>query len=277
MATVSSYFNRNKKPATSTAPTVLDIERALEPLFTYFNDNFFMMRKTLTEEAMRTVMTRVWKEVLATIESLMVPPLSDKPSAQRPLSSQDLDIVSVWLEKLFGFFNAVDDETGEENGVPQNLLKSPKYYEIQSLFFFYTESTDDLIRTSERIAAAALQRQQQSKTKLTAASSTLSPGPSGASSLLAPLSPLGRRGKSIMLSRNLGTMRKAKEDKWREAQAEQNDDMILRILRMRPEAGPYLRERGRQKERMATVAAANRIVQLSLSGGGGGRMGSTLR
>jgi hypothetical protein len=44
------------------------------------------------------VMTRLWKEVLSTIESLLVPPLSDKLSQQRPLTQQELDIVFKWLK-----------------------------------------------------------------------------------------------------------------------------------------------------------------------------------
>ena len=54
-----------------------------------------------------------------------------------------------------------------------------------------------------------------------------------------------------MLSRNLGTIKKAKEEKRKEAQAEPSDDIILRILRMRPEAQRYLKDRSRQKERLA--------------------------
>lgn len=59
-------------------------------------------------------------------------------------------------------------------------------------------------------------------------------------------------------------MRKAKEEKRKEAQADPNDDMILRILRMRPEAERYLRDRSRQKERLAAAAAAQAIVNQSL-------------
>ena len=77
-----------------------------------------------------------------------------------------------------------------------------------------------------------------------------------------------RRTKSIMLSRNLGTMKKAKEEKRKEAQADPNDDMILRILRMRPEATTYLRDRSRQRERLAAAAAAEMIVRQSLAAGG---------
>jgi hypothetical protein len=85
-----------------------------------------------------------------------------------------------------------------------------------------------------------------------------------------------------MLSRNLGTMRRAKEEKRKDAQADPSDDMILRILRMRPEAAGYLKERHRQKERQAAAAAAAMIVQRSVnqgwnSGGGFGRGGVPMR
>ena len=76
-----------------------------------------------------------------------------------------------------------------------------------------------------------------------------------------------RRGKSIMMSRNLGTMRRAKEEKRKDAQADPSDDMILRILRMRPEATSYLKERNRQKERMAASQAAATIVRNSVHQG----------
>ena len=71
------------------------------------------------------------------------------------------------------------------------------------------------------------------------------------------------------MSRNLGTMRKAKEEKRKQAQAEPSDDIILRILRMRPEAERYLKDRSRQKERLAAAAAAEMIVRQSLASGGG--------
>lgn len=251
-------------------PSQMEIENALGPLFTYFNDNFAIMDKSLTSEAMKMVMARLWKEVLVTIESLLVPPLSDKPSHQKPLTQQEVDIVSKWLGLLLQFFQVPDEVTGEANGVPLDILKSPKYHEIQAMNFFYFEPTENLIRTSERMASATAMRQQANKNRNSA---TAGPGHLGGSGLLGvPV----RRAKSIMLVRNLGTMRKAKEEKRKEAQADPNDDMILRILRMRPEAAGYLRDRSRQKERLAAAAAADAIVKQSLMASTGGRMTSTL-
>ncbi|KAK1782041.1 hypothetical protein QBC45DRAFT_18871 [Copromyces sp. CBS 386.78] len=286
------------KKRQSTVPTVTaqDVENTLQPLFTYFDENFAIMKQTLTDATMVAVMTRLWKEVLMAIENLLVPPLSDKPSTQKPLTQAEMDIVYRWLELLFNFFNAKDADTGEVLGVPSDVLKSPKWHELASLNFFYFDSTENLIRTSERMAAANAQRareQAQATSAAAGAGSRMSappqlhqnnhnsnnslapPGGMTGAAAIGAFGSLGtiRRGKSIMMSRNLGTMRQAKLEKRKEAQADPSDDMILRILRMRPEAANYLKERHRQKERMAAAAAAAMIVRQSVNskfGGGGG-------
>lgn len=277
------------------APTVQEIEGALKGLFAYFDENFAIMKETLTETAMIAVMTRVWKEVLSTLESLMVPPLSDKPSGQKPLNRIECDVVFRWLEVsvahspfthlnrtcanatqlLLQFFHAIDEETKVANGIPMDVLKSPKYHDLCNLAFFYFEDTDALIRQSEFMASASVQRQQETvarMNRLSAPAAGFGFGGLGGQYGL----PSTRRSKSIMMGRNLGTMRRAKEEKRKEAQAEPSDDMILRILRMRPEAERYLKDRSRQKERLQAAAAAEQIVRMSLAqsqgmaGGGGG-------
>lgn len=161
----------------------------------------------------------------------------------------------------------MDEESGEELGVPLDVLKSPKYHDLQNLNFFYFESTDNLIRTSESMATATASRRQDAVARLNRLSAPAHIGPiSGLSTAGLP----SRRTKSIMLSRNLGTMKKAKEEKRKEIQADPNDDMILRILRMRPEAERYLKDRSRQKERLAAAAAAELIVRQSLQAGRAG-------
>jgi hypothetical protein len=242
---VTGFFSRQARPqSVAQVVTQQDVTRALEPLFDYFNENFAIMKETLTDAAMIMVMTRLWKEVLATIESLLVPPLSDKLSQQRPLTRQEVDIVFKWLQLLFDFFHAADED-GNSDGVPIDVLKSPKYHEIQNLNFFYFDPTEDLIRISEGMAAATQKRQKEATTnnRMSAPASTGHQF-GGAAGLTGMPS---RKHKTIMLSRNLGTMRKAKEEKRKEAQADPNDDMILRILRMRPEAERYLKDRSRQK------------------------------
>jgi len=262
---VNSLFRRQSTmPQTSEA----DVVGALKSLFEYFDENFAIMKQTLTEATMVAVMKRLWKEVLMAIEALLVPPLSDKPSSQRPLTQKEVDIVFKWLEMLFEFFNA-KDEDGEVLGVPAEVLKSPKYHELASLAFFYFDTTDNLIRLSERMTAATLQRQQQQLQANNRLSAPPTLGGTSGGSLGPGFASMGtiRRGKSIMMSRNLGTMRRAKEEKRKEAQADPSDDMILRILRMRPEAAGFLRDRHRQKERQAAQAAAALIVKQSVTQG----------
>ena len=89
-----------QSPQTAQSPTATqaDITNSLKPLLNYFDDNFAIMKQTLTESAMITVMTRLWKEVLVQIEGLLVPPLSDKLSAQKSLTQQEVDIVYKWLQ-----------------------------------------------------------------------------------------------------------------------------------------------------------------------------------
>ena len=125
-------------------------------LLAYFSDNFAIMKLTLADATMIAVMTRLWKEVLMAIENLLVPPLSDKPSTQRPLAQKEIDIVYQWLGILLEFFNAKDD-SGEQLGVPVDVLKSTKWHEVASLNFFYSEDTNSLIRESERMASATTQ------------------------------------------------------------------------------------------------------------------------
>lgn len=279
-ASVTSLWKKRGSEVPITTPN--QIESALLALFTYFDDNFAIMKKTLTEATMLAVMTRLWKEALMAIENLLVPPLSDKPSTQKQLTQKELDVVYHWLQMLYDFFNAKDDQ-GQEEGVPADVLKSTKYHELASLNFFYFEATESLIRESERMAAATAKRQQQMLMQQGSSPGgggqgnhhnrlSAPPGFGPGASLGANLGAFAsmgtiRRGKSIMMSRNLGTMRRLKEEKRRELQADPSDDMILRILRMRPEATGYLRERHRQRERQAAAAAAALIVKNSVNQG----------
>jgi hypothetical protein len=96
---INSYFGRNRANTASSVPiTQAEIENAITPLTDYFDENFAIMKQTLTDSAMIMVMTRLWKETLMTIEGLLVPPMSDKLSQQRPLNQQELDIVFKWLQ-----------------------------------------------------------------------------------------------------------------------------------------------------------------------------------
>lgn len=105
-ALAGGYFQRAQgRPTSMVQQQQTDPVVALKPLFDYFDENFAIMKQTLTDPSMLMVMTRLWKEVLSTLEALLVPPLSDKPSQQRPLSSQEVDMVYKWLRVSLSMFD----------------------------------------------------------------------------------------------------------------------------------------------------------------------------
>lgn len=112
-----------------------EIEDAIGPLFDYFDANFAVLASTLTDTAKITVMSRVWKEVLMTIEGLLVPPLSEHFSDMRPLPDKEVDIVFKWLQSLRLFFYA------DGEGLPLETLQNQKYNEIVSIRLYYDWAT----------------------------------------------------------------------------------------------------------------------------------------
>ena len=88
----------------------------LEPLVDYLNDqlailaeslspdgespSFPCVRKRLTRfklPAWALVSEQLWREVLATVEGLILPPLSDEPTDKKPLTEKELDVIFRWL------------------------------------------------------------------------------------------------------------------------------------------------------------------------------------
>lgn len=122
-------------------PTDAEIEAAIHPLFDYLDANNHTLASTLSRDAMQSVMAKLWKQILMTIESLIVPPLSDKPSHMRALSDGELDITLKWLKFLRDFFYV----GGDESGVPLSVLQNPKFNEILSVRIYYDWRTDDLM------------------------------------------------------------------------------------------------------------------------------------
>ena len=85
--------------------TDVEIERAIMPLFDYFDANLQTLNTYLSDSAKEMVMTRVWKEILMVIEGLLIPPLSEVYSDMKPLSDKEVDIVFKWLKVSFFSFS----------------------------------------------------------------------------------------------------------------------------------------------------------------------------
>jgi hypothetical protein len=97
-----------------------DFERSLIPLFDYFDSNvshtiaegwwssaltcrqspaqFSTFAVTLSDRLKIHVMTQLWKRVVDTLISILIPPLSDKETTADPLSSQEINVVFQWLK-----------------------------------------------------------------------------------------------------------------------------------------------------------------------------------
>ncbi|KAI0270838.1 hypothetical protein BGY98DRAFT_234507 [Russula aff. rugulosa BPL654] len=126
-------------------------------------------------------MTRIWKEVLTTVEGLLIPPLSEAPSDMKPLTDKEVDIVFKWLKFLRDFFYA------DGGGLPLENLQNQKYRDIVSIRLYYDWDTDMLMEECVR----AMQQ-------------TLRAAPS-----------IKKRAKSVYSQRNLGTIKDRKREKKR--------------------------------------------------------------
>ncbi|KAG9029922.1 hypothetical protein FRB95_004718 [Tulasnella sp. JGI-2019a] len=192
------------------------IEDAIAPLFDYFDANFQTLNTSLGPTTKQTVMVKVWKEVLATLENLLVPPLSDTPTDMSPLSEKEVDIVFKWLKFLKDYTYA-----NGEGPVPLEQLQNQRYRDLLSIRLYYDWLTDDLMEECVRLLQHVLRGEPTMK----------------------------KRAKSVYSQRNLGTIKERKRVKKQEAQ-QGNSDMILRILRMRPGTSDFI------AQQLAAVSSA---------------------
>jgi hypothetical protein len=133
------------------------LEQAIVALFDYFDANLQTLNTYLSDSTKEMVMTRVWKDILATIEGLLIPPLSESPSDMKPLTDKEVDIVFKWLKArsfsrtrfrkqfltppfvlqfLRDYFYA-----GGEGPVPLENLQNQKYRDVVSIRLYYDWDT----------------------------------------------------------------------------------------------------------------------------------------
>ncbi|KAF8603980.1 hypothetical protein BDV93DRAFT_522773 [Ceratobasidium sp. AG-I] len=185
----------------------LEIEAAIAPLFDHFDVNLPVLHSNLSETTREMVMIKVWKEILSTLENLLLPPLSDVPTDMKPLAQKEVEIVFKWLEFLRNYLNAGG------GGLPNELLQNQRYRDLMTVPLYYDWTTDDLMEECVRVM-------QQN---LRSSSSTM------------------KRAKSVYSQNSLGTIKQRKREKKKQSK-NQNSDVILRILRMRPGTGDFIRQ-----------------------------------
>lgn len=187
--------------------TDVEIEQAIVPLFDYFDANLTTLNTYLSDTTKDQVMARVWKEILAVIEGLLIPPLSDSPSDMKPLSDKEVDIVFKWLKFLRDYFYA-----GGEGPVPLETLQNQKYRDVVSIRLYYDWHTDALMEECVRLMQHTLRGAPTMK----------------------------KRAKSVYQQKNLGTIKDRKRKKQESNKEDSNGEIILRILRMRPGTSDFI-------------------------------------
>ena len=76
-------------------------------------------------------MLSIWHRLIDTLISLLVPPLSDLPSKQSPVTPSESEIIFKWLQSSKSVFNAREGET--EHGIPMAKLQGGGYKDIVML------------------------------------------------------------------------------------------------------------------------------------------------
>ncbi|KAI6002214.1 hypothetical protein F5J12DRAFT_841563 [Pisolithus orientalis] len=133
----------------------VEIERAIVPLFDYFDANLQILNTHLSETAKEM-------EILTVIEGLLIPPLSKLPSDMKPLSDREVDIVFKWLKFLRDYFYA------DGEGISLEALQNQKYRDVLSIRLYYDWHTDTLmeecVRTMQQSLREAIPVKKRVKT-----------------------------------------------------------------------------------------------------------------
>lgn len=206
---ISKWFSAKIGNESNNNNDSMDIAHSINPLLVYLDQNFGLLARHLSPTLKVKVMTKTWETLLEHLEELMIPPLSSKPTSQLPLIDEEKNVLSNWTQVLLYFFH------NEGRDVPMNNLMSKKFDDFWTgLTEYYDLPTSELIRLCDEIVA---KKRNDLKRK-----NALS------------ISDQFNRTLTVMSHRNLRTLRN-EQSKLRNAEKQSpgNEDIILRILRLR--------------------------------------------
>jgi hypothetical protein len=135
----ASSFFRSAMPQHA---TLEECDDALADLIVYLDLNLATLFTELQEDIGGMVFSLLWKEILAVFESLLVPPLSDRPSNMVPLDDYELAMTFNCLEQLKVYFNG----GAEGEGVPMRTLENQKYRNLLVIQQHYTTPSNELVQ-----------------------------------------------------------------------------------------------------------------------------------
>ncbi|CAO0801326.1 unnamed protein product [Mucor circinelloides] len=198
-----SFFSSFSRSSKHVDPTLQDCEDSLAPLLDYLEKNLKILNDNLSETNMQLVVLRIWREILISLESVLLPPLSEQLSEWKPLDDYEFHVVYKWLELLKVLFNGGEDG----DAVPLDKLENSQYYALLAINAAYNLETEKLIEGYNTTVKNQLELKLRGGRK-------------------------ADRSKSVYHSKN--TVRKRKSSARKSASIElPNSDTILRILRMR--------------------------------------------
>ncbi|ORZ14822.1 hypothetical protein BCR41DRAFT_370937 [Lobosporangium transversale] len=140
------FFSSSVSSAKVTKVSDEDCDNALGQLIDYLEASLPVLYDYLTTEGMTLVITRLWKEILITIESLLMPPLSNTVSDRTPLTEIEMHVVFKIVEFIKLYLNGGD----AGDGFPLKVLEIPKYRDLLTVRPIYDASTEELIAEYNR-------------------------------------------------------------------------------------------------------------------------------
>jgi hypothetical protein len=93
-----SFFSSFSRSSKHVDPTLQDCEDSIAPLLDYLEKNLKILNDNLSETNMQLVVLKIWREILITLEGVLLPPLSEQLSELKPLDDYEFHVVYKWLE-----------------------------------------------------------------------------------------------------------------------------------------------------------------------------------
>jgi hypothetical protein len=84
-------------------PDLQDCENAIAPLLDFLEKNLKILNDNLSETNIHFVVTEIWKQILRTLDDVLLPPLSEHLSQVKPLDVYELHVVFKWLEVIIDY------------------------------------------------------------------------------------------------------------------------------------------------------------------------------
>jgi hypothetical protein len=93
-----SFFSSFSRTNRNVNPDYQECEDSIAPLLDYLEKNLKILNDNLSETNMNHVVLKIWREILITLEGVLLPPLSEQLSELKPLDDYEFHVVFKWLE-----------------------------------------------------------------------------------------------------------------------------------------------------------------------------------